>query len=103
VPKHPFDQGRRFRLPVDRHGRVMEEVIARLVETAKRHGAQLDEQRTNLSHRLRLRGGWNSPRPLGRPRRKPGGEPESGGVPAVPDRPKNLSGGAAAALEFEAD
>ena len=28
---------------------------------------------------------------------------EDGGVPVEPNKPKNLSGGAAAALEFEAD
>jgi hypothetical protein len=103
VPRDPFDQGRRIRARAGRHGRLMEEVAARLFETAQRHGGQFDEQRTKLAHRLRLRGAWITPRPFGRPRRKPGGEPESGGVPAVPDRPKNLSGGAAAALEFETD
>jgi hypothetical protein len=38
----------------------------------------------------------------GRRKRKPGPDPEEGGVPAVPDRPRGLSGGAAAALDFDA-
>ena len=33
--------------------------------------------------------------------RRPGRGIEDGMIPAVPDRPKNLSGGAAAALEFD--
>jgi hypothetical protein len=81
----------------------MEEVVAKLFEMAKGRAAELDEQRAQRADRLRLRAAWTPRRPFKRPRRKPGDEPESGGVPAVPDRPKNLSGGAAAALEFETD
>jgi hypothetical protein len=103
MPFHPFNQGRRIRLHVERHSRTMEQVAAKLFEIAQRNGVQLDEQRGHLAHRLRLRGAWTTPRPFNRPRRKPGDQPESGGVPAVPDRPKNLSGGAAAAMEFEED
>lgn len=33
--------------------------------------------------------------------RRPGRGIQDGMIPAVPDRPKNLSGGAAAALEFD--
>jgi hypothetical protein len=32
-----------------------------------------------------------------------GADPDEGGVPVEPDRPSTLSGGAAAALEFDAD
>ena len=38
-----------------------------------------------------------------RKRRRRGPEAEDGGVPVTPDRPRNLSGGAAAALDFEND
>lgn len=34
-------------------------------------------------------------------RRRRGGDPDEGGVPVEPDRPSTLSGGAAAALDFE--
>lgn len=34
-------------------------------------------------------------------RRRPGKTPEDGGVPVEPNRPNTLSGGAAAALEFD--
>lgn len=34
-------------------------------------------------------------------RRRPGKKPEDGGVPVEPNRPNTLSGGAAAALEFD--
>ena len=37
---------------------------------------------------------------LRRPRRRPG-DPDEGGVPVEPDRPGTLSGGAAAAMDFE--
>jgi hypothetical protein len=40
---------------------------------------------------------------LRRKRRRRGPDPEDGGVPAEPDRPNTLSGGAAAALDFEED
>ena len=40
---------------------------------------------------------------LRRKRRRKGEDPDEGGVPAVPDRPSTLSGGAAAALEFDGD
>ena len=40
---------------------------------------------------------------LGRTRRRRGPDPDEGGAPVEPDRPSNLSGGAAAALDFEAD
>ena len=36
-------------------------------------------------------------------RRKRGKDLDDGGVPVEPNRPRNLSGGAAAALEFEDD
>jgi hypothetical protein len=36
-----------------------------------------------------------------RPRPRPRKRPEAGGVPVVPNRPNTLSGGAAAALEFD--
>ena len=36
-----------------------------------------------------------------RKRRRPGKAPDAGGVPVEPDRPRDLSGGAAAALDFE--
>jgi hypothetical protein len=101
VPPNPFEQGRRFRAGADGHRRVMEQAAARMFEMAQRHSERLEEQRLRLAQRLRLRGGWIAPRPLNR--RKPGREPDAGGVPAVPDRPKNLSGGAAAALEYEED
>lgn len=101
MPTDPFEQGRRIRNQVGRHRISLEQVAARFFEMTQRHSDPLDEHRVRLAGQLRLRGGWTSPRPLKRPRRKPGGEPESGGVPAVPDRPKNLSGGAAAAMEFE--
>ena len=39
------------------------------------------------------------PRPPKRNKRRPGKDPDSGGVPAEPDRPLNLSGGAAAELD----
>jgi hypothetical protein len=99
----PFNQGRRIRLHAERHSRTMEQAAARMFEMAQRHSDLLDAQRLRLAERLRLRGGWTAPRPFNRPRRKPGDAGESGGVPAVPDRPKNLSGGAAAAMEFEED
>ena len=38
---------------------------------------------------------------LGRGKRKPKQDKDSGGVPVEPDRPRNLSGGAAAALEYD--
>jgi hypothetical protein len=51
------------------------------------------------------------PRPRGRPRqpfdepkrsgKRNNGEPDQGGVPVEPNRPNTLSGGAAAALEFD--
>jgi hypothetical protein len=40
---------------------------------------------------------------LRRKRSRKGPDPEEGGVPAEPDRPNTLSGGAAAALDFEED
>ncbi|HEU0100648.1 MAG TPA: hypothetical protein VFQ67_17955 [Allosphingosinicella sp.] len=40
---------------------------------------------------------------LRRRRGRKGPDPEEGGVPAAPDRPSTLSGGAAAALEFDED
>ena len=103
MPRDPFEQGRRIPAQAGRQRSTLEQVAARVFEMAQRHGALLDEQRTQLAYRLRLRGGWTAPRPSSRPGRKPGDEPHGGGVPAVPDRPKNLSGGAAAALEFEED
>jgi hypothetical protein len=39
--------------------------------------------------------------PFLRKRRSRGGDPDEGGVPVEPDRPSTLSGGAAAALDFE--
>jgi hypothetical protein len=36
-----------------------------------------------------------------RSRRPRGKDPESGGVPVEPDKPRDLTGGAAAALDFE--
>jgi hypothetical protein len=68
-----------------------------------RHSDLLVEQRLRLAEGLHLRGGWTVSNGRGGPRRKPGREPDAGGVPATPDRPKNLSGGAAAAMEFEDD
>jgi hypothetical protein len=103
MPTDPFHQGRRIRLHAERHSRTIERAAARLFEMAQRHGDLPDEQRVRLAEWLRLRGGWTGPRPFNRPRRKGGDTPESGGVPAVPDRPKNLSGGAAAAMEYEED
>ncbi|HYJ82489.1 MAG TPA: hypothetical protein VEW26_06565 [Allosphingosinicella sp.] len=38
---------------------------------------------------------------LRRRRSRKGPDPDEGGVPAEPDRPNTLSGGAAAALDFE--
>jgi hypothetical protein len=38
---------------------------------------------------------------LRRTRRRRGPDPDEGGVPVEPDRPSTLSGGAAAALEFD--
>jgi hypothetical protein len=38
---------------------------------------------------------------LRRTRGRRGSDPEDGGVPVEPDRPNTLSGGAAAALDFE--
>ena len=103
MPRDPFEQGRRFRTQADRHGRAMEQAAARLFEMEQRRSDLLDEQRMRLAQRLRLRGGWTAPRPFKQTRRRPSDEPESGGVPAIRDRPRNLSGGAAAALEFEED
>jgi hypothetical protein len=40
---------------------------------------------------------------LRRKRSRRGDDPEDGGVPVEPDRPNTLSGGAAAALEFDED
>jgi hypothetical protein len=39
--------------------------------------------------------------PFLRKRRGRGPDPDEGGVPVEPDRPSTLSGGAAAALDFE--
>ena len=39
--------------------------------------------------------------PFLRRRRRRGPDPDEGGVPVEPDRPGTLSGGAAAALDFE--
>ncbi|MFL6862106.1 MAG: hypothetical protein ACJ8DZ_03810 [Allosphingosinicella sp.] len=36
-------------------------------------------------------------------RRRKGKDPDRGGVPVEPDRPNTLTGGAAAALEFDDD
>lgn len=41
--------------------------------------------------------------PPARKKRRKGGEPDEGGVPVEPNRPSTLSGGAAAALEFEGE
>jgi hypothetical protein len=38
---------------------------------------------------------------LKRRKRKPGKDNDRGGVPVEPDRPQNLTGGAAAELDFE--
>ncbi len=38
---------------------------------------------------------------LPRGKRKPKKDKDGGGVPVEPDRPRNLSGGAAAALEYD--
>jgi hypothetical protein len=103
MPSNPFEQGRRIGAHADRHRRVMEQAAAKVFGRAQRHSGPLEVQSARLAHQLRLRLSWTAPRPFGRPKRKPGDDPEIGGVPAVPDRPKNLSGGAAAAMEFEED
>ncbi|HYD37461.1 MAG TPA: hypothetical protein VEA60_07600 [Allosphingosinicella sp.] len=41
------------------------------------------------------------PRPPSPKKRRGKRDPDEGGVPVEPDRPKTLSGGAAAALDFE--
>jgi hypothetical protein len=40
---------------------------------------------------------------LNRRKRKPGRDKEEGGVPAEPDRPRDLTGGAAVPLDFDED
>jgi hypothetical protein len=70
----------------------------------RRRGIKTSEERgIHLSIRVRLGPGQGGPLRWRSTRRKPEADPEAGGVPASPDRPMNLSGGAAAALEFESD
>ena len=61
--------------------------------------AWLAGDRARAEALLRLAQGWNpDPKPKRR-RRRP--DVEDGGVPVSPDRPRNLTGGAAAPLDFE--
>ena len=46
-------------------------------------------------------GDFGLPYPRMPKKRRKGGEPDEGGVPVEPNRPSTLSGGAAAALEFD--
>lgn len=46
-------------------------------------------------------GGFRSPYPQLRRKRRDGRERDEGGVPVEPDRPNTLGGGAAAPLDFE--
>ncbi|HZG08732.1 MAG TPA: hypothetical protein VEZ70_07130 [Allosphingosinicella sp.] len=83
------------------------EAVARLAEL-RRQGSRTSEERSiHLSVRIRMgpgRGGLHGgPLRWRSTRRRPGSDGQAGGVPVRPDRPGHLSGGAAAALEFEKD
>ena len=81
----------------------MAEAIARLAEMRRRGIKTSEELGIRMSLRIHTGPGRSGPLRWRSTRRKPRPDPEAGGVPVSPDRPKNLSGGAAAALEFEND
>jgi hypothetical protein len=66
----------------------------RFVEASRQVGERAREEALR-----RLADEWDSMTRPKRRRRRP--DVEDGGVPVSPDRPRNLSGGAAAALDFE--
>ncbi len=85
-----------------RRAEAMARTAARLALLRRQALERLETQRARLAERMMQRGVRLGPGPAGN-RRKPGPrqDREDGGVPVSPDRPKNLSGGAAAKLIFE--
>ena len=81
----------------------MAEAIARLAEMRRRGIRTSEELGIRMSVRVRIGPGQSGSLRWRSTRRRPEADPEAGGVPVSPDRPRNLSGGAAAALEFEND
>jgi hypothetical protein len=100
----PFDMSRRLQERAERQARAAERVVARMADAARRRRDAIERQRGRLLERLAGRlgpdGEWTAPSPKP-PRRRPGRESEGGGVPAEPNRPNTLSGGAAASVERE--
>jgi hypothetical protein len=103
MPEEPFDQRRRRAAEAQaRLEARLAATTARLAELRRQAAKRRDADHRRLTVQLRQFRSRMGPGPGGRPPlRKPRRDPEAGGVPAVPDRPKNLSGGAAAELEFE--
>ncbi len=85
-----------------RHAGTKAAAVARMTEIHDRHHQLLGTALARMFQAMRLRqAGRPVPdiKPGRRRRRRP--DVEDGGVPVTPDRPRNLSGGAAAALDFE--
>ena len=89
--------------PTGRRTARVTEALARLAEVRRGGMGTSEERSIRLAFRIRFGPGQGGPLRFRSARRKPGADPESGGVPVSPDRPGSLSGGAAAALEFEND
>src|SRR5579875_3930270 len=93
------EEHRRFREMLRRHRDEMEAARRELKDTMKR----AQEERKESSNRLRdlLAALSHLPRPNSGPsakrhgKRRGRGEPDAGGVPVEPNKPLNLSGGAA--------
>jgi hypothetical protein len=114
---HDFEkERRRFEERMRRHQQRIEverrQAMARIERAQARMNARLEQARNPaaaiiaaVEARLAaIKGPWDSlegpkKRPGRRPRRGRDGEPDPGGVPVEPDRPRDLSGGAAAEID----
>lgn len=103
--RNPFEKGRRVQARAERQAQAVERVALRVAEVARRQRETAGRVKVRLLERLAGRlgrdGTWQAPTFPKPPGRRPGREPEDGGVPVAPDRPNSLSGGAAAAVERE--
>jgi hypothetical protein len=114
---HDFEEERRrFVERMRRHQQHIEvqhrQVMARIERAQARMNARLEQAHNPaaaiiaaIEARLTaIKGPWDfmegpKKRPGRRPRRDRDGEPDPGGVPVEPDRPRDLSGGAAAEID----
>ena len=76
--------------------RARQAALTALMRVGRR--AWLADDRARVEALLRLAQGW---KPDSKPKRRRRPDVEDGGVPVSPDRPRNLTGGAAAALDFD--